>query len=65
MAKLDMVSIPSGRFVMGCVVEDKFANGHELPRVEVGVRAFEMSRHPVAEEEGGLPRVNVSWTEAG
>ncbi|MFT4639916.1 MAG: sulfatase activating formylglycine-generating enzyme [Verrucomicrobiales bacterium] len=63
MAKLDMVRIPAGRFVMGCVVDDKFVNAHELPRVVVDVSAFELSRHPVVDEEG-LPRVSVSWNEA-
>lgn len=60
---LEMVRIPAGSFVMGCVAEDKFANGHELPRRTVEVAAFEMSRHPVV-DEAGLPRVNVSWDEA-
>ena len=63
MAQLDMVRIPAGRFVMGCVEEDKFANAHELPRTVVDVPSFEMSRHPVVDDEG-LPRVNVSWDEA-
>ena len=64
MAKLDMVLIPPGRYVMGCVEEDKFANTHELPRIEMEIAAFQMSRHPIAEENGALPRVNVSWNEA-
>lgn len=59
----EMVCIPAGSFVMGCVEEDKFANVHELPRTTVEVKAFELSRHPVV-DDAGLPRVNVSWDES-
>lgn len=58
-----MIHVPAGKFVMGCVPDDKFANRHELPRVEVEVAAFELAAHPVA-DAGLLPMVNVSWDEA-
>ena len=57
-----MIRIPAGRFVMGCVEDDKFGNSHELPRVEVAVASFELSKFPVADPQ--LPMVNVSWNEA-
>ena len=57
-----MIQVPAGRFVMGCVEEDKFGNSHELPRVEVEVATFELSVHPFT--DGDLPKVNVSWNEA-
>ena len=58
-----MITVPAGKFVMGCVVDDKFSNRHELPRTEVTVGAFEMSKHPVS-ADGQLPVVAVSWDEA-
>ena len=63
LTKVEMMRVPAGSFVMGCVLEDKFSNVHELPRTHVEVASFELSRHPVV-DAAGLPRVNVSWGEA-
>ena len=60
---MEMIRIPAGRFVMGCVADDKFGNSHELPRTTVEIGAFEMSKHPIAGADL-LPLVNISWDEA-
>ena len=59
-----MVTIPAGRFRMGSVEGDPFATVEEGPPRMLEVGGFLMSRHPVAEEESEMPRVNVSWDEA-
>ncbi|MCB1096811.1 MAG: formylglycine-generating enzyme family protein [Verrucomicrobiae bacterium] len=59
-----MVHVPAGRFVMGCVEDDKFANVHELPRRIIDVPAFELSLHPIFDPATLLPLVNVSWHDA-
>ena len=60
---VEMIRIPAGRFVMGCVEDDKFASNHERPRHDLEVEAFELSKFPVA--DAGLPMVGISWYEAG
>lgn len=68
-------AIPSGTFLMGGVVEDKFVSAVELPVHEVKIRAFELSLHPVTRgqwaamshgemDEPDLPMTGVSFTEA-
>jgi formylglycine-generating enzyme required for sulfatase activity len=64
MAELEMVAIPAGRFRMGSVEGDQFATAEEGPPRMLEVGGFLISRHPVAEDESALPRVNVSWDEA-
>ena len=70
-----MMRIEAGRFVMGTVGGDKFANSTERPAHEVTIpRPFEVARFPVTEGQfsafkgGGpvsaLPVVRVSWHDA-
>ena len=72
---IEMVTVPAGRFIMGTVGEDRFANSTELPAHEVVLtRAFAVSRFPVTEaqwrrfngagEDSALPVVRVSWQDA-
>ena len=69
------VAIPAGKFLMGGVGEDKFVTAVELPVHEVGLRAFELSLHPVTRRQWGvansgeiggadLPMTSVSFPEA-
>jgi formylglycine-generating enzyme required for sulfatase activity len=70
----DLITIPAGRFVMGTLGEDRFANSTERPAHEVVIeRPFAVSRSPITEAQwstfaGGssssLPVVRVSWWEA-
>lgn len=70
----DMITPPAGRFIMGTVGEDRFANSTERPAHEVVIeRPFAVSRFPITEAQwsafaGGpsstLPAVRVSWWEA-
>lgn len=70
----DMTTIPAGRFIMGTVGEDRFANSTERPAHEVVIeKPFAVSRFPITEAQwsafaGGLvsslPVVRVSWWEA-
>ena len=70
----DMVTIPAGRFIMGTVGEDRFANSTERPAHNVVIeKSFEVSRFPITETQwsafaGGpsssLPVVRVSWWDA-
>lgn len=70
----DMITIPAGRFVMGTMGEDRFANSTERPAPEVVIeKPFAVARFPITESQwsafaGGegssLPVVRVSWWEA-
>lgn len=70
----DIINIPAGRFIMGTVGEDRFANSTERPAHEVVIgKPFAVSRFPITEAQwsafaGGLssslPVVRVSWLEA-
>lgn len=62
---LAMVAIPSGRFAMGGMEDDKFVTEVELPAREVEVAGFEISEAPVSRGQwigvmGGLPAGNAS-----
>ena len=70
----DMVTISAGRFMMGTVGEDRFANSTERPAHEVVIeKSFMVSHFPITEAQwrtfaGGassaLPVVRVGWWEA-
>lgn len=70
----DLITIPAGRFIMGTLGEDRFANSTERPAHEVIIeKPFAVSRFPITEAQwwafaGGpsssLPVVRVSWWEA-
>lgn len=70
----DMITVPAGRFIMGTVGEDRFANSTERPAHEVVIeKPFAVSRFPITEAQwsvfaGGsissLPVVRVSWSDA-
>ena len=70
----DMITIPAGRFIMGTVGEDRFANSTERPAHEVIIeKPFAVSRFPIMEahwsafaggESSSLPVVRVSWFDA-
>jgi len=70
----DMITIPAGRFIMGTVGEDRFANSTERPAHEVVIeKPFAVSRFPITEAQwagfaGGsrslLPVLRVSWWDA-
>ena len=72
---IEMVSIAGDTFFMGATENDRFANRHELPRHEVKVKAFFVSKYLITEAqysclmgleptEPSLPAVNVSWEDA-
>ncbi|WP_411828033.1 formylglycine-generating enzyme family protein [Luteolibacter sp. AS25] len=62
---LKMVSVPSGRYAMGGMEDDKFVSEVELPSHEVTVeRGFLISETPVTRDEwcevmGGIPAGNL------
>jgi formylglycine-generating enzyme required for sulfatase activity len=71
----EMIIIPAGRFIMGSVGDDRFANSTEHPAHEAVIeRAFAVARFPVTEsqwqacsgggESSALPVVQVSWLQA-
>ena len=71
----EIVKIPPGRFLMGTVGNDRFANSTERPAHEVRMdRAFAVARFPVTESQwhdfahagpaSSLPAIQVSWHQA-
>jgi formylglycine-generating enzyme required for sulfatase activity len=48
---LEMVLIPSGKFMMGAYVNEKKQDSSEKPRHEVSVEIFLMSRYPVTQAQ--------------
>ena len=60
--RLPMVSIPGGRFSMGCTREQRECNNNEEPVHEVQVRAFEIGQYEVTQEVwAAVMGENPSW----
>ena len=70
-----MITLPPGRFIMGTMGDDRFANSTERPPHEVIMeRPFAVSRFPITESQwhywsntgprSSLPVVNITWTQA-
>jgi formylglycine-generating enzyme required for sulfatase activity len=77
---MQFVTIPSGKFIMGCSAGDSQCEGNENPRHEVTIsRSFELGKHEVTQEQwvklmvnnrsyskgdDRLPVENLSWNDA-
>jgi len=78
-ADLEMVKLPSGRFMMGAPKNEEGSSKDERPRHKVRIREFWISRTPVTQAQykavigknpsaysrkGNRPVTNVSWHDA-